>query len=115
MRVWVWAFPLAMMGAVPAHATGAMICRSAAGEVSLTISHTAAPAIVAARLSANGRVVPTSLAQSWIDRSEIRLDLTDPNAMRVEARLRAKRTNNVYEGALARRGIAPRWVRCREG
>ena len=100
---------------VPAHATGGMICRSAAGEVSLTIGRTAAPAIVAARLSVNGRVVPTSLAQSWIDRSEIRIDLTDPNATRVEARLRAKRTGNVYEGALARRGATPRWVRCREG
>ena len=115
MKVRVWAFALAMLGAVPAHATGGMICRSAAGEVSLTISHTAAPAIVAARLTSGGRLVPTGIAQSWIDRSEIRLDLTDPNATRVEARLRAKRTGNVYEGALARRGMAPRWVRCREG
>ena len=106
---------VAAVFAVPAHATGGLICRSAAGEVSLTIGHTASPAIVAARLSANGRVVPTSLAQGWIDRSEIRLDLTDPNATLIEARLRAKRTGNYYEGALARRGMKPRWVRCREG
>ena len=101
--------------ASPAHATGGLICRSAAGEVSLTVSHTVAPAIVAARLSLNGRLVPTAIAQSWIDRSEIRVDLTDPNATRIEARIRAKRNGDVYEGALARRGMTPRWVRCREG
>lgn len=101
--------------AAPAHATGGLICRSAAGEISLTIGHGAVSSIVAARLSADGRVIPTALAQGWIDRNEIRLDLTDANATRVEARLRAKRKGNVYEGALARRGAAPRWARCREG
>ena len=113
-RFWLCAAPLALLAAVPAQATGGMICRSAAGEISLTISHSAASAIVGARLSAGGRTVPISIAQSWIDRSEIRLDLTDPNAMRVAARLRAKRIGKVYEGALARRGHTPRWVRCRE-
>lgn len=105
----------ALAYAAPAHATGGLICRSAAGDVSLTISHTIAPVIVAARLSASGRIIPTALAQGWIDRSEIRLDLTDTNATRIEARLRAKRTGNFYEGALARRGMPARWVRCREG
>jgi len=33
--------------ASPAHATGGFICRSAAGEISLTVSHTVAPVIVA--------------------------------------------------------------------
>ena len=110
-----WIALALLLAAAPAHATGGMICRSAAGEVTLTIGHGAASVIVAARLTAAGRPIPTSIAQSWIDRNEIRLDLTDPNAMRIEARLRARRTGQVYEGALARRGTAPRWVRCREG
>ena len=65
-------------------------------------------------MSDNGRDVPVVTAQSWLDSSEIRLDLVDRNAMRHEARLRATRKGDTYDGSVWRGGTR-RWVRCREG
>ena len=111
------ALPLALAIATPAQATGGLVCRTAGVkpvEAWLVISHTAVPAVVSARLSDNGRNVPVKVAQSWLEPNEVRIDLTDPNAMRHELRLRAKINGRVYDGSLWRNGIR-RWVRCREG
>jgi hypothetical protein len=108
--------PLLLGLAVPAQATGGLLCRTAGPrpiELSLVISHTVVPAVVSARLSDTGRNVPVATAQSWLEQSEIRLDLVDPNSIRHEARLQAKKNGRFYDGRIWRFG-RPRWIRCRE-
>lgn len=107
---------LAAAAATPANATGGLLCRTAGArpiEVALVVSHTAVAAVVSARLTDNGRNVPVSLAQSWLEPNEVRVDLTDRNAMRHELRLRARINGRAYDGSLWRNGQR-RWVRCRE-
>ena len=111
------ALPLALIAPTPAYATGGLVCRTAGDppiEVALVISHTAVSAVVSARLSDNGRDVPVSVAQSWLEPGLVRLDLADKNAVRHELRLRASRNGDFYDGSLWRRGQR-HWVRCREG
>ena len=108
---------LPLVTATPAFATGGLLCRTAgprAVDVALVISHTAVSSIVSARLTDNGKGVPVSLAQSWLEPNELRVDLTDRNAMRHELRLRAKKNGAAYDGSLWRLGTR-RWVRCWEG
>lgn len=107
---------LALVAATPAHATGGLFCSTAGAhpiELQLVIGHNAVSAVVQARLRDNGRDVPVALAQSWLERNEVRVDLVDPNALRHELRLRAKLRGNHYDGSLWRGGKR-RWVRCRE-
>jgi hypothetical protein len=102
-----------------ADATTGLICRTG-GEgpvhLALAVSHTAVPAVVSVRLTSNGREVPVVVAQSWFDPSEVRVDLTDRNAARHEARLRAtwRAASRSYDGSLWRAGKRW-WIRCREG
>ena len=101
----------------PANATGGLVCRTAGAkpiEAWLVISHTVVPSVVSARLADKGRDVPVKVAQAWLDPNEVRLDLTDGNAIRHELRLRAKLNGSSYDGSLWRNGVR-RWVRCREG
>jgi hypothetical protein len=108
---------LVLAFAAPAHATGGLVCETAGANqvaVSLVISHTIVSSVVSARLTENGREVPVIVAQSWLDPDEVRLDLTDGNALRHELRLRARRSGDNYDGSLWRHGKR-RWVRCREG
>ncbi len=118
MRIRLLLLPLAVLAfAAPAHATGGLVCSTAGDrpiEVALVISHTAVSAVVSARLADNGRDVPVSVAQSWLEPGMVRLDLVDRNAVRHELRLRASGKGDVYDGSLWRHGQR-RWVRCREG
>lgn len=117
MKSFLLAAALGLVLAAPANATGGLICATAGPRpvnLSLVISHTAVPAVVSARLSDMGRVVPVIVAQSWLDTGEVRIDLVDPNAMRHEVRMRATRRGETYDGSLWRHGVR-RWVRCREG
>ena len=82
-------------------------------QVSLVIGHIAVSSVVSARLDENGRDVPVTVAQAWLDPNELRLDLTDRNAVRHELRLRTKAMGRSYEGSLWRHGKR-HWVRCRE-
>ena len=110
------ALPLILLAHSPAEAAGGMICRTAGSrpiEVAVVVSHTTVAAVVSARLTDNGRAVPVSLAQSWLDPSDIRVDLVDRNAVRHELRLRASWKGSGYDGTLWRIGQR-RWVRCRE-
>ena len=107
----------AVMGSSAAHATGGLVYRTAGArpiELAMVISHTAVSSVVSARLTDNGREVPVALAQSWLEPTAVRLDLTDRNAARHELRLRARRNGTAYDGAIWRLGRS-RWVRCREG
>ena len=117
MRKILFAFPLALLAHSPANATGGLMCSTAGAnpiEVALVISHTAVSAVVSARLQDRGRDIPVSLAQSWLEPGQVRLDLVDRNAVRHELRLRASKNGTVYDGSLWRYGQR-RWVRCREG
>ena len=109
----------ALLASSPAQATGGLVCYTAGARpirLALVINHTAVPSIVSARLTDNGSEVPVITAQSWLDTGEVRLDLTDRNAMRHEARLRAvwRSDSRSYDGSLWRGGQR-HWVRCREG
>lgn len=117
MKRLVVAFLLLIVAASPAHATGALVCRTAGAnpiEVAMVIGHMAISSVVSARLGDEGRDVPVIIAQSWLDPDEVRLDLVDGNAIRHELRIRARRNGDVYDGSLWRNGKR-RWVRCREG
>jgi len=108
--------PMVLPFAAPAQATSGLTCRTAGSrplEVSLVIGHTAVSSVHSARLRDNGRIVPVSVAQSWLEPSELRLDLADSNATRREARLLAKKNGRFYDGSIWRGGQR-RWVRCRE-
>ena len=107
----------ALVVSAPAHATGGLVCRTAGArplEVALVISHTAVSSVISARLIDNRREIPVSIAQSWLEPNEVRVDLTDRNAKRHELRLRARRNGSVYDGSVWRAGQR-RWIRCREG
>jgi hypothetical protein len=104
------------MEAAPAHTTVGLICRTAGIrpiEVSLVIGHTVISSVVSARLRDAGADVPVRVGQSWLDSRELRLDLTDPRAVRHELRLRTVRKDLTFDGVLWRGGMR-RWVRCRE-
>lgn len=116
MRKLLLALPLILFAATPAEATGGLVCRTAGArplQVSLVIGHTAVASVVSARLTDNGRQVAVSVAQSWLEPGELRLDLVDDNAMRREARVIAKKNGRFYDGSIWRGGQR-RWVRCRE-
>jgi hypothetical protein len=117
MKKLLVALPLAVFMATPAVATGGLVCRTAGQrplELSLVIGHTVVSSVVSARLRDNRRNVPVTVAQSWLDPNEVRLDLVDPNAVRHELRLRARKNDRGYDGTVWRGGHR-RWVRCREG
>jgi hypothetical protein len=107
---------LACLAASPAWATGGLACRTAGPrpiDVELVLSHTVVSSVVSARLRDSGREIAVAVAQAWLDPAELRLDLVDPNAMRHELRIRARKAGRGYDGSLWRGGIR-RWVRCRE-
>jgi hypothetical protein len=102
--------------ASPAHATGGMVCRTAGPrpiEVAIGFGHVPGAPLILTRLIDNGREVPVSQAQWWLDNSEVRLLLISRDALREELTLRAKRKGYVYEGSVWRGGKR-RWVRCQD-
>ena len=109
--------PLAALATSPAYATGGLICRTAGArtiEVSMGFGHVPGSPLILVRLLDNGRQIPARSAQWWLDNSEVRLLLIDPEARREQLRLRAKRNGHVYDGSIWRAGQR-RWIRCREG
>ena len=109
------ALPMAL-AAAPADATGGLNCRTAGDrpiEVAVGFGHVPGSPLIAMRLSDNGRQVPVTAPQWWLDSAEVRLLLASPDAMRQELLLRAKRNGHVFDGSLWRNGQR-RWVRCRE-
>jgi hypothetical protein len=110
------ALALILLSTSPAHATGGFLCRTAgksALEVSVGFGHVAGSPLILTRLTDNGRTVPSTAAQWWLDQEEMRLLLTDPAAQRQQLLLKAKRNGFTYDGSLWRNGQR-RWVRCRE-
>lgn len=108
---------LGLVVTTPAHATGGLVCTTAGPapiQVLVVIGHTAVASVVSVRLSDAGLKVPVTIAQSWVDPSEFRLDLVDPKALHHELRLRTSLKGSAYDGSLWRNGKR-HWVRCREG
>jgi len=111
--------PALLLGlAAPAHATGGFTCRTAGAKpitVSVGFGHVpGAPLLTdATRLIDNGRNIPVTAPQWWLDQSELRLLLVDPSAMRREVIVKTRRNGQVYDGNLWRGGKRY-WVRCRE-
>ena len=111
------ALPCAFLFATPAHATGGLVCRTAGDkpiEVSVGFGHVPGSPLILTRLTDNGRQVPATSAQWWLDNKEVRILLIDPDAHRQQLLLKARRNGRVYDGSLWRDGKR-RWVRCREG
>jgi len=116
MRKICLALPLAIAAAPPAHATAGISCSTGGRgpiEVELVISRTIAASLVSASLFENGSAVPTEQAQWWLDGTELRLVLVDPNAEREELMIRARRRGETYKGRVWRSGRS-RAVRCEE-
>ena len=116
MRKSLFALTLLAAFAAPAQATGGLVCRTAGPrpiEVSVGFGHVPGAPLILTRMIDDGRTVAVKAPQWWLDQNELRLLLTDPNAMRQELKIRAIRNGHTYDGSLWRGG-ARRWVRCRE-
>ena len=108
--------PFLLAAGAPAHATSGMVCGTANPnpvEVSIVIGNTTGSPIVSGRLLDSGKSVEVRAVQWWVDASELRLLLVDPEAMREEVLIKAKKNGDFYDGTLVRSGRS-RWVRCRE-
>ena len=108
--------PVLLAAAAPAHATSGMTCRTAGAkpvEVSLVIGNTTGSPIVSAPMGHNGAAIEVRAVQWWLDSSELRLLLVDPEATRAEVTLKAKKNGRFYDGSLVRSGRS-QWIRCRE-
>ena len=116
MRIILTGTVVALAAATPAHATAGMDCTTggkAPIDVSLVISRVIGGPLISAGLSDNGTEVPNSVAQWWLDRTELRLLLIDPHAEREEVEIRARARGDRYVGTLRRAGRS-RPVRCEE-
>jgi len=118
MKRAMW-MPLVLLAvAAPAQATGGFQCRTAGTRpivVSIGFGHAPGAPLLrdATRLTDNGRNVPVTAPQWWLDETELRLLLADPSAMRREVIVKARRNGHTYDGSLWRGGKR-HWVRCRE-
>jgi hypothetical protein len=114
------ALPLLLL-ASPALATGSLECRTTDGsDLSVTgaVGHVVGSPIVTAHLrlgrhtlSTTGAEPTLAIARSWLDESELRLDLADAQVSRFEAELRVRRSRFGGTGTLVRDGVS-RPVRC---
>lgn len=116
MRTLLIAVPVFAILASPAHATGGFTCRTAAEpaiEITLGFGHTAGSALFSQTLRVAGRKMPVEAPQWWLDDSDLRLVLTDPQANERLAVIRAVRKGDAYDGSVIYRG-RHHWIRCRE-
>ena len=116
MKKLLFGLAIAAATATPAFATGGMTCRTAGSrpiEATVGFGHTPGAGLILTRLTDNGRPIPVEAPQWWLDNDELRLLLTDPESMRREVIIKARRNGHVYDGSLWRDGLQ-RWVRCRE-
>jgi len=99
MRIALGAACLLLGTATPAMATGGFECRPISGAgpiVRMGIGHTVSARPFSVTLTEGRQTLSTTgdrpalaLGQSWFDERHLWLDLTDPNVMRIEAKLRA--------------------------
>jgi hypothetical protein len=116
MKKLLTAVPLALFAASPAHATGGMSCTTPGAnpvEVNITFGHGVGAPLVGVQLIDGAAEVAVEMAQWWLDRSELRLLLLDPNVEREEVEIRARARGDRYVGTL-QRGKRRLRVRCEE-
>ena len=117
MKSYLLAAPLLLCAAAPAQATGGFFCETRGApkpiEVSITYTHTTGGALIGATLTEAGKEIPTEKAQWWLDGTELRLLLTDPDLEREEVEIRARGRGEVMTGTL-KRGERTWRVRCEE-
>lgn len=117
MKKLLLAAPLLFCAAAPAHATAGFFCetRGAARSITVNMVYTMGTggALQEATLTDNGKEVKTEKAQWWIDGTELRLLLTDPDLEREEVEIRARGRGEVMVGTL-KRGERTYRVRCEE-
>lgn len=97
--------PLLLAAATPAHATGGFVCEANPAkpiEVSLVFGRAAGAPLVGATLTEGGVEIPTEKAQWWIEGTELRVVLIDPNAEREEVVIKARGRGEVMVGTLKR-------------
>ncbi|HET9398805.1 MAG TPA: hypothetical protein VFO45_08310 [Sphingomicrobium sp.] len=116
LRISVAALLIALPTA--AGATGGFTCSTAGRQpivVSVAFGHVPGAALLedSTRLFDRGRKIPVRGAQWWFDGTELRLLLTDPNALRREVIVKTRRNGRSFDGDLWRAGKRY-WVRCRE-
>lgn len=105
----------AFVFAEPASATQGLTCRTAGGSpVELSLVLGAPPAVLLPRLTIGGRLVEVVVSQSWIDGSNLWVDLAKPGQISGrELRMKVQRKAYLFEGSIWHGGRR-RWVRCRE-
>lgn len=116
MRNAIFALALLFCTAAPAHATGGFVCETSGAKpivVSMNFSHATGAGLVGTTLTDDGVEVPTEQAQWWLDGTELRLLLVDPNAEREEVLIMARGRGSVMRGTL-KRGNRTYRVRCEE-
>ena len=119
------AFLPALFAASPAHATQGLLCRPVSGSgPSLGLVLAAGGGVAGANLTEGGALRSSfrerdglAVRQSWIDEARVWVDLTDPQRLRDEGRLRGSfvrrgRSTHVT-GTFVRNGRVYR-VRCAE-
>lgn len=119
MKVWMPPLIFALLAAAaPAHATGGLLCKTAGPrgiEIALGFGHVPSAPLFLAQLTDDGKRVPVTASQWWMQRSELRLALVSKDALREELLLSAQWNDatHSFDGTLWRNG-SKRWVRCRE-
>lgn len=126
MRPASWIAAALFLAASPAFATGTILCRSTVSptdgpSLSLVVGNGPARGIVQAQFALGGERFATgqgpgapAIAQAWIDRYALRLDIADANAEALIVRLDTRRRRgNDYLGILIHGGRTWR-VRCSE-
>lgn len=116
---------LLFAAASPALATGTILCRSTVSPgdgptLALVVGHGEAGGVVQARVMGLGPAFVTGqgpetpvIAQAWLDRDTLRLDIVDANAERRILRLDTRRRGSDYFGILHHDGRT--WqMRCGE-
>ncbi len=102
--------------ASPANATGGFQCSTAAKpriEISLGFGHTAGSGLFSERLRVDGKDIAVVAPQWWLDDKELRVVLTDEQANRRLAVVRARRKGDAYDGSVEYKGKR-HWIRCYE-
>lgn len=110
---------LLVFAAVPAHATGGFLCKTAGEqkiEIAVGIGHVPGGPLISHHLRLDQRTIATHPAQWWFNDAEMRILLTDPKGLDRVAIMETRRQNNrwsTFDGTVTLGG-KQHWIRCYE-